>query len=82
MANYPNPFNPETTIGYMLPQVSEVRLVVYDLLGHEMVVLVDGLQPAGRHTVRFVASDLPSDSYVYRLQAGNKVITRSMMLVK
>ena len=59
-----------------------MRFVVYDLLGHEMTVLVDGLQPAGRHTVRFGASDLPSGSYVYRLQAGDKIVTRSMMLVK
>ncbi len=82
MGNYPNPFNPETTIGYVLPQASEARLVVYDLLGHEAAVLVDGLQSAGRHTVRFRASDLPSGSYVYRLEAGDKVVTRSMMLVK
>ena len=82
IGNYPNPFNPETTIGYVLPKVSEVRLVVYNLLGHEMTVLVDGLQPAGHHTVRFSASDLPSGSYVYRLQTGNKAIARSMILVK
>ena len=82
MGNYPNPFHTETTIGYVLPQASGVRLVVYDLLGHEMIVLVDGFQPAGRHAVRFAASDLPSGPYVYRLQAGNKIITRSMMLVK
>ena len=80
--NYPNPFNPETTIRYALPQAGNVRLAVYDLLGHEVAVLVDGLQPAGRHTVRFGASDLPSGSYVYRLQAGDKIVTRSMMLVK
>ena len=66
----------------MPPQASEARLVVYDLLGHEAAVLVDGLQSAGRHTVRFRASDLPSGSYVYRLEAGDKVVTRSMMLVK
>ena len=80
--NYPNPFNPETTIGYELPQRSEVYLVVYDLLGQEVAVLVNGLQPAGRHTVRFDASGLPSGSYVYRLQAGDKIVTRSMILVK
>ena len=82
MGNYPNPFNPETTIGYVLPQASEVHLVVYDLLGHEIAVLVDGLQPAGRHTVRFGANDLPSGSYVYRLRAGDKIVVRTMMLVK
>lgn len=80
--NYPNPFNPETTIGYALPQASEVRLVVYDLLGHEMAVLVDGLKPAGRHTVRFAANHLPNGAYLYRLVAGEKTITRTMVVVK
>ncbi|MXW64460.1 MAG: T9SS type A sorting domain-containing protein, partial [Bacteroidetes bacterium SB0662_bin_6] len=82
MGNYPNPFNPETAISYALPQAGEVRLAVYDLLGHELAVLVDGLQPAGRHTVRFDANDLPNGPYAYRLQAGTKVLTRTMMLVK
>ena len=82
MGNYPNPFNPETAISYALPQAGEVRLAVYDLLGHELAVLVDGLQSAGRHTVRFDANDLPSGPYAYRLQAGAKVLTRTMMLVK
>ena len=80
--NYPNPFNPETTIDYELPQTSEVSLTVYDLLGHETAVLVDGLQSAGRHTVRFNASNLPSGSYVYRLQTGDKIVARTMILVK
>ena len=82
MGNYPNPFNPETTIDYALPQANKVRLTVYNLLGHEVAVLVDGLQSAGRHTVRFNASDLPSGTYVYRLEAGDRIVTRSMMLVK
>ncbi len=81
-ANYPNPFNPETTIRYALPQAGEVRLVVYDLLGHEVAVLVDGLQSAGNHTVRFGAGNLSSGAYVYRLQAQGKTIVRTMMLVK
>ena len=82
MGNYPNPFNPETTIDYALPQANKVRLTVYNLLGHEAAVLVDGLQSAGRHTVRFNASDLPSGTYVYRLEAGDRIVTHSMMLVK
>ncbi len=82
MGNYPNPFNPETTIDYELPQTSEVYLAVYDLLGHEAAVLVDGLQSAGRHMVRFDASNLPSGPYVYRLQTGDKIVARTMILVK
>ena len=81
-ANYPNPFNPETTIRYALPQAGEVRLVVYDLLGHEVAILVEGSKPAGDHTVRFRAGNLASGLYVYRLQAQDKTIVRTMILVK
>ena len=80
--NYPNPFNPETAIRYALPKAGEVRLTVYDMLGHEVVVLVDGLQSAGFHTVRFDGSDLSSGPYVYRLQGGDKIFIRTMILVK
>ncbi|MXW64399.1 MAG: choice-of-anchor B family protein [Bacteroidetes bacterium SB0662_bin_6] len=80
--NYPNPFNPETTIRYALPQAGKVRLVVYDLLGQEVAVLVDGSRPAGHHTVRFDGGDLPSGSYVYRLQVGEEIVARTMTLVK
>ena len=81
-ANYPNPFNPETTIRYALPQAGQVHLVVYDLLGHEVEILVEGSKPAGDHTVRFGADNLPSGLYVYRLHAQGKTIVRTMMLVK
>ena len=82
LGNYPNPFNPETTIGYALPHGGKVRLVVYDLLGHEVAVLVDGSQPAGRYAVRFRGDHLPSGPYAYRLQAGDDVVVRTMILVK
>ncbi|MYE03996.1 MAG: T9SS type A sorting domain-containing protein, partial [Bacteroidetes bacterium SB0662_bin_6] len=58
--NYPNPFNPQTTIDYALPQAGDVSLVVYDMLGREVDVLLDGPQAAGRHTVRFGANHLPN----------------------
>ena len=80
--NYPNPFNPQTTIDYALPQAGDVSLVVYDMLGREVDVLIDGPQAAGRHTVRFGANHLPNGTYVYRLIAGDKTITRTMVLVK
>ena len=80
--NYPNPFNPETTIRYALPQAGQVHLAVYDLLGHEVAILVDRSKPAGNHTVRFGADNLPSGLYVYRLQAGGEAIVRTMILVK
>ncbi len=80
--NYPNPFNPETTIRYALPQAGNVRLAVYDLLGHEVAILVDQSKPAGNYTVRFGAGNLPSGLYVYRLQAQDKTMVRTMMLIK
>ncbi|MXW65371.1 MAG: T9SS type A sorting domain-containing protein, partial [Bacteroidetes bacterium SB0668_bin_1] len=80
--NYPNPFNPETTIRYALPWAGNVRLAVYDLLGHEVAVLVDESKPAGHHTTRFDAGDLPSGAYVYRLQAQGRIMGQVMMLVK
>ena len=82
LGNYPNPFNPQTTIDYALPQAGDVSLVVYDMLGREVDVLLDGPQAAGRHTVRFGANHLPNGTYVYRLVAGDKTITRTMVLVK
>ncbi len=80
--NYPNPFNPQTTIDYALPQAGDVSLIVYDMLGREVDVLLDGPQVAGRHTVRFGANHLPNGAYVYRLVAADKTITRTMVLVK
>ena len=80
--NYPNPFNPQTTIDYALPKASDVSLIVYDMLGREVDVLLDGPQAAGRHTVRFGANHLPNGTYVYRLVAADKTITRTMVLVK
>ena len=80
--NYPNPFNPETAIRYALPQAGSVYLAVYDLLGHEVAVLVDEPKTAGHHMARFHAGHLPSGAYVYRLQAQGKVMTNMMMLVK
>ncbi|MEM9665884.1 MAG: lamin tail domain-containing protein [Bacteroidota bacterium] len=80
--NYPNPFNPTTEIGFDLPEASEVRLVVYDVTGREVMRLVDGQLEAGQHTVRFEASTLPSGVYVYRIEAGAFSATRQMVLLK
>ena len=80
--NYPNPFNPQTTIRYSLPQPGDVRLAVYNVLGHEVAVLVDGPQPAGQYAAQFSGADLPSGLYVYRLQAAGEIAARAMMLAK
>ena len=80
--NYPNPFNPSTTIGFSLDKAHRVRLAVYDLLGHEVRVLMDGAQPAGRYSVSFDASDLASGTYLYILQTGEQAAARTMALLK
>jgi 1,4-alpha-glucan branching enzyme len=80
--NYPNPFNPSTVIGYRVPESGRVRLTVYDLLGREVAVLVDGVQTAGSHSVRWNAAGLPTGVYLYQLRAGSFTETRKLMLVK
>jgi hypothetical protein len=80
--NYPNPFNPSTKISYLLPKASEVTLVVYDLLGREVVTLVNEFRTAGTHTVEFNASNLASGVYLYRIEAGDFKDTKKMLLVK
>ena len=80
--NYPNPFNPSTTITYELPKSSAVRLSVYDLLGHEVSVLVNERRDAGVYEAFFDAAGLSSGVYIYRLQAGDFVQSRKLILVK
>lgn len=80
--NYPNPFNPNTTISYTLKENASVRLTVYDRLGREVKVLVDESQNAGTHTVEFTASNLPSGIYFYRIKANEKTEVRKMILAK
>ncbi len=80
--NFPNPFNPATTIRYDLARTGRVTLEVFDLLGRRITTLVDGEQPVGTHAVTFDARDLASGVYLYRLTAGKQVITKTMLLLK
>ena len=80
--NYPNPFNPSTTIEFNLPKSGLVSVKVYNTLGQEVETLVSGEQAAGKYTLRFDASRLTTGLYFYRLQAGEFVATKKMLLLK
>jgi photosystem II stability/assembly factor-like uncharacterized protein len=80
--NFPNPFNPSTTINYSIPKQSNVTLKLFDVLGRELFTLVNKEQRQGNYEVELDGSDLTSGIYFYRLQAGDFVETRKMLLIK
>ncbi len=80
--NYPNPFNPSTTISFTVNQASPVRLQIFDVSGRLIQTLVEQKVRAGEHQFVFNASSLSSGTYIYRLEAGSKVETKSMTLIK
>lgn len=80
--NFPNPFNPSTTIEYDLRSSASVELAVYNLVGQRVALLVSEEQPAGSYAVTFNAKDLPSGVYFYRLRAGDIVHMKAMTLLK
>ncbi len=80
--NYPNPFNPTTNIKFSIPSTELVKLVVFDVLGREVATLVNEVKNAGNYTADFDASHLSSGVYFYRLESGNFIQTKKMLLVK
>ena len=85
--NYPNPFNPATTISYSLPKVSHVTLKIYDLLGREVKTLVSSEQNGGLHRVQWngdnnYGSKVASGIYLYRIEAGDFIVAKKMILLK
>ena len=80
--NYPNPFNPSTKIKYQLPELCFVTLKVYDVLGNEIITLVNEEKFVGSYEVEFGGTGLPSGVYFYKLQAGDFVETKKMLLMK
>ncbi|MFH1374197.1 MAG: T9SS type A sorting domain-containing protein [bacterium] len=85
--NYPNPFNPSTQINFSLPQASDVKLEVYNVLGQQVVTLLDDFREAGAHTVSWNSTDnsgkqVSSGVYFYRIQAADYTDTRKMLLLK
>jgi hypothetical protein len=85
--NYPNPFNPTTTITFGLPRAGQVRLAVYNLLGQRVATLMDGFKPAGWHEVSWngrndEGSAVSSGVYFYRLETDEFIQSRKMLLIK
>jgi hypothetical protein len=85
--NYPNPFNPNTIIKYQIPELSFATIKVFDVLGKEVVTLVNEEKPAGSYEVEFnsrglIHQTLPSGIYFYQLKAGNFIETKKMILLK
>ena len=80
--SYPNPFNPQTTIRFGLPEPSLVNLTIYNLRGRKVATLVEGFRQAGYHDVTWDAAGLASGLYFYRIQAGNFTALQKMVLLK
>ena len=84
--NHPNPFNPATTIRYFLPSPGHVRLAVYDVSGHLIMTLIDGVRPEGEHSIEWNGSTGTSGAssgvYFYRLDYGKQSITKKMVLLR
>ncbi len=80
--NYPNPFNPSTTIEFQVPVSSFTSLIVYNVLGEQIKELVNDFLGKGKYSVHFNASDLPSGIYLYKLKAGTFTNVKKMLLTK
>lgn len=82
LPNYPNPFNPNTTIEFSIPQTTNVNLKIFNLLGQELITLLDEIREVGTYRINFDAKELNSGMYFYTLEAGGYKETRKMILIK
>jgi hypothetical protein len=80
--NYPNPFNPSTNIRFSLAATSKTTLKIFNILGQEVAMLIDGVLESGAHSIEWNAKDFPSGIYVYRLASGGAIATRKLILSK
>jgi hypothetical protein len=80
--NYPNPFNPSTNISFSLPKATNVKITVYNAIGKEIAVLVNGNYEAGTHNITWNANNLASGLYFYKMEAENFTATKKMMLIR
>jgi hypothetical protein len=82
LQNYPNPFNSSTAIRYSLPEQTDVRMEIYNIIGQRVATIFDGHKQAGYHTITWQADDYPSGVYFARLQAGQRDESVKMVLLK
>ena len=80
--NYPNPWNPTTTINYSLAKEGNIKLSIYNTLGSKVAIIVNEYKPAGNYSVQFNGSNLASGIYLYRLESGNYSIAKKFILMK
>lgn len=80
--NYPNPFNPTTRIKFTVSKRSEIKLIVYNLLGQEIQILFNGLIGSGEHEIEFDGSNLSSGTYIFRLVTSEGIYSKKMLLIK
>jgi hypothetical protein len=80
--NFPNPFNPSTTINYSLPKAGNVKLTIYNAIGSKVATIVNEYKPAGNYSVQFNGSNLASGIYLYRLESGNFSAVKKFILLK
>ena len=82
IGNFPNPFNPSTTIAYQLEKAGEVEVTIYNALGQLVTTLYEGYQPIGRHQIQWKPGKLPSGTYWYKLKTDQHTVVRRMQLIK
>lgn len=80
--NYPNPFNPSTNIEYYVPEKSHISIKIFDIIGNEIMTLVNETKDKGYYKVKFDASSLPSGVYIYKLESNKVTLSRKMSLIK
>jgi hypothetical protein len=80
--NYPNPFNPSTTINFSIPQSGRVNLSIFNSVGQEVETMIDREMTAGNHQITFNADNLPSGIYFYKLEAGNFLDVKKMVMIR
>jgi len=80
--SFPNPFNPETSISFTIPEEQYTTLKVYDVLGNEIIILLNKVLEPGKYSVTLNGIDLPSGSYFYQLKSGKFTGVKKMILIK